>query len=74
MIDLPVEALATTVVGHVEPPSDHAPAGSQRVHWSSARHVPPLLRDPDGVTRPEAEPDLLLRISPDTPGSTTSST
>jgi serine phosphatase RsbU (regulator of sigma subunit) len=31
-------------------------------------HVPPLLRDPEGVTtRLEVEPDLLLGISPDTP-------
>jgi serine phosphatase RsbU (regulator of sigma subunit) len=31
-------------------------------------HVPPLLRDPEGIiTRLEVEPDLLLGISPDTP-------
>lgn len=67
MTGLPSEPLATAVVARVEPPSDHPP-GSRRVHWSSAGHVPPLLRDPDGgVTRLEAEPDLLLGISPDAP-------
>lgn len=66
--DLSLEALATAVVARVEPPSGHPPGSSQRVHWSSAGHVPPLLRDPDGgVTRLEAEPELLLGISPDTP-------
>lgn len=68
MASLPIEALATAVVARVEPPPDHQPGSSQRVHWSSAGHVPPLLRDPDGaVTRLEAEPDLLLGISPDSP-------
>jgi serine phosphatase RsbU (regulator of sigma subunit) len=68
MVGLHVETLATAVVARVEPPASHAPGSTQRVHWSSAGHVPPLLRDPDGVvTRLEVEPDLLLGISPDTP-------
>jgi serine phosphatase RsbU (regulator of sigma subunit) len=67
MADLPLEALATAVVALVEPRSGHANSG-RKVRWSSAGHVPPLLRDPDGaVTRVEAAPDLLLGMSPGTP-------
>jgi len=67
MVGLQVQTLATAVIARVEPPSSHAPR-RQRVHWSNAGHVPPLLRDPDGVvTRLEVEPDLLLGMSLDTP-------
>jgi serine phosphatase RsbU (regulator of sigma subunit) len=65
MAGLQLETLATAVVARVEPPTRRS---TQQLRWSSAGHLPPLLRDPDGVvTRLEAEPDLLLGLSPDTP-------
>jgi len=67
---LQLDTLATAVVVRVEPASPGGPPGGCRLVWSSAGHLPPLLRGPDGdVVRLESEADLLLGVSPEMPRS-----
>jgi serine phosphatase RsbU (regulator of sigma subunit) len=62
---LGVDSLATAVVVRLEPAGA---AGGRRMLWSSAGHVPPLLRLADGTVRAlEAEADLLLGLDGCTP-------
>lgn len=64
---LGLNTLATLLVARI----DAAPTGSvdglHCLRWSSAGHLPPLLRLPDGTVRILTEPsDLLLGLEPDT--------
>ncbi|MGH3386952.1 MAG: SpoIIE family protein phosphatase [Nocardioidaceae bacterium] len=62
--DLELDALATAVVAQVLPPT---PKAHSVVRWSSAGHLPPLLRDADGtVSVLTADTDLMLGITPET--------
>jgi PAS domain S-box-containing protein len=61
---LQLETLATAVVVRAEEPAGQV----RRLRWSSAGHLPPLLRAPDGSVRQlHSEPELLLGVTPETP-------
>lgn len=63
--DLGVDAMATLVYAHLEPPGE--PGAPTSMTWSSAGHPPPLVLEADGSTRFLAgEPDLLLGVRPTT--------
>ena len=65
---LQLDTLATAVVARIDEDPAQEQAGTRRLRWSNAGHLPPLLRRADGtVTRLEAEPDLLLGVTPETP-------
>ncbi len=61
--DLGVDAMATLLYVHLEPPDE--PGGATSMLWSSAGHPPPLLIDPGGSAWfAEGDPDLLLGVRP----------
>ena len=63
MRDLGVGALATGVLATVEPLET---AGTWRLRWSNAGHMPPLVVSPDGgVELLRTSPDLLLGLDAD---------
>ena len=65
---LQLDTLATAVVARIDEEPAQAQAGTRRLRWSNAGHLPPLLRRADGtVIRLETEPDLLLGVTPETP-------
>ncbi|MGZ4649862.1 MAG: SpoIIE family protein phosphatase [Kineosporiaceae bacterium] len=58
---LRIGTLATALVARIEQPPGDEGDGSRIVRWSSAGHLPPLLRGPDGrITRLDAPPETLL--------------
>lgn len=60
---LALDTLATAVLGRLEP----AAGGGRHLRWSSAGHLPPLVRRSDGSTLVlDAQPDLLLGLEPGT--------
>jgi serine phosphatase RsbU (regulator of sigma subunit) len=62
---LGLDALATAVIVRLEP---ERIAGGRRMLWSSAGHVPPLLRLADGTVHAlVADEDLLLGLDGDSP-------
>lgn len=68
MDKLHMGTLATAVLARIEPPP---PGGAfqpaDRVRWSNAGHLPPLLRHPDGTVEVlDSSPNLLLGLQPDT--------
>ncbi|MCU1432006.1 MAG: Sensor phosphatase [Actinotalea sp.] len=69
MEGLSLDTLATAVLARVEPVD--ATPGTWLLRWSSAGHVPPVLRTPDGVVRTlaDAEPELLLGVDAGAPRS-----
>ncbi len=70
---LGLDTLATALLARVEIAPDDRPAGdsrsgARRLRWSSAGHLPPLLRLPDGEVRVLAhDADLLLGLDSRTP-------
>lgn len=65
MDGLHVGTLATAVLGRVEL-SGTAERPTWRLRWSSAGHLPPLLRRPDGTVEIlDGRPELLLGLDPD---------
>lgn len=60
-------AMATVLVGRLEPPA--GPGGPARLRWASAGHLPPLLLTPDGAVEvlDGARPGLLLGVDPARP-------
>ncbi len=61
---LHVDTLATAVLGRVEQ-SGPAEQSTWRLRWSSAGHLPPLLRRPDGTVEVlESRAELLLGLDP----------
>lgn len=64
---LRVEAMASAVLMRVEQtPGDRA-AGTARLRWANAGHLPPLLVDPDGTVRElvVGDPEMVLGVVPD---------
>ncbi len=61
---LQLDVMATAVVARVDPVPVAHQAGVWRCSWSSAGHLPPLLRRPDGrvVRLEEPGPDLMLGV------------
>lgn len=62
---LEVQVLATALLARIEPlvPGEQ---GYRRLAWSSAGHLPPLLRHPDGqVSVLDARPSLMLGVRPE---------
>ena len=61
---LQLDVMATAVVARVDPVPVASQGGIWRCSWSSAGHLPPLHRRPDGrVARlEEPEPDLMLGV------------
>jgi serine phosphatase RsbU (regulator of sigma subunit) len=69
MRGLQVGTLATAVLGRVER-HGAGPHRTWRLRWSSAGHLPPLLRRPDGIVEVLAgQPELLLGLDPAAPRS-----
>lgn len=65
---LDVEVLATALLARVEQTERQRRAGLRRVTWSSAGHLPPILRLPDGsAVVLESEPDVLLGLAVEGP-------
>lgn len=63
---LGLDTFATAFVARVDT-GDPATASGLRVRWSSAGHLPPLLRQPDGTVQPlTQDADLLLGFDPST--------
>ncbi|WP_380165058.1 SpoIIE family protein phosphatase [Jannaschia sp. R86511] len=59
---LALDTLATAALAHVE-----AGPGGRRLRWSSAGHLPPLLREADGTVRVlDGTADLMLGVDPAT--------
>jgi len=64
---LQVDAMATAVVARLEQTPQERAAGTTRLRWTNAGHLPPLLISPDGLVR-ELRADraeLVLGVSPD---------
>jgi GAF domain-containing protein len=67
MAGLDVSALATALLAQVEQTDEQRAAGLRTMAWSSAGHLPPLLRQPDGTTHVlHSAPDLMLGLMPST--------
>jgi serine phosphatase RsbU (regulator of sigma subunit) len=63
---LGLDTLATALVARIDASPLDRSRGVRRVRWSSAGHLPPLLRGPDGSVRILADnSDLLLGLDPD---------
>ncbi len=64
LVGLQLDVMATAVVARVDPVPVASQGGIWRCSWSSAGHLPPLHRRPDGrVARlEESEPDLMLGV------------
>ncbi|MCW2601495.1 MAG: putative sensor protein [Frankiales bacterium] len=64
---LDLDTLATALIARIDAgPADRS-RGVRRVRWSSAGHLPPLLRLPDGTVRILSDnSDLLLGLDPHT--------
>lgn len=61
---LDLDTLATALVARIDAPTDGT-MGMHCLRWSSAGHLPPVLRLPDGSVRILADhPDLLLGLDP----------
>jgi PAS domain S-box-containing protein len=61
---LEVNTLATALLARVEAVADGT--ARRRMTWSSAGHLPPILREPDGAVRMlETSPELLLGLQAD---------
>ena len=58
---LGVDASATCLYARLEP----AATGELRLAWSSAGHLPPLLRDGSSTRVLDTAPDLMLGVDPD---------
>jgi serine phosphatase RsbU (regulator of sigma subunit) len=58
--DLGVDASATCLYARLEPAVD----GVRRLRWSSAGHLPPLLRDGRGTRVLDTPPELMLGVDP----------
>ncbi len=64
---LGLDTFATALVARIDASPADGSRGVRRVHWSSAGHLPPLLRLPDGTVQIlEDNSDLLLGLDPDT--------
>jgi serine phosphatase RsbU (regulator of sigma subunit) len=62
-----LDTLATALLGRVDTSASDRRRGRVRLRWSSAGHLPPLLRLPDGAVRVlSLDSDLMLGIDPDT--------
>lgn len=58
---LRIATLATALVARVEQPPENEGTGFRTLRWSSAGHLPPLVRHADGsVTRLDSPPETLL--------------
>jgi serine phosphatase RsbU (regulator of sigma subunit) len=58
---LRIGTLATALVARLEQPSEQADAGTRTLRWSSAGHLPPLVRRADGrVEVLDTTPETLL--------------
>ena len=67
MAGLDVTALATALLARVEQTDELRAQGLRSLVWSSAGHLPPLLRRPDGATIVlRSLPDLMLGLMPST--------
>jgi chemotaxis family two-component system sensor kinase Cph1 len=68
---LDLGALATVLVGRLDPPSAAGSDGVTRLRWASAGHLPPLVVAPDGAQRllVPARAGLLLGVDPHRPRS-----
>ena len=61
-----LDTLASAVLGRIDQSADHRRRGMVQLRWSSAGHLPPLLRLPDGrVLTLADDSDPMLGISPD---------
>ena len=64
---LQLDTLATALLARVEQDDAGRSLGRYRLRWSSAGHLPPLVRRPDGSVQVLDEvPDLMLGIDPGT--------
>ena len=64
---LDVTALATALLARVEQTEEHRRRGVREMVWSSAGHLPPVLRSADGQTVVlRSTPDLMLGLMPST--------
>lgn len=64
---LGLDTLATALVARIDSGPVDRSRGVRRVRWSSAGHLPPMLRLPDGTVRVlDGNPDLLLGLDPNT--------
>lgn len=63
---LRVDAMATAVVMRLEQTPEERAAGTTRLRWTNAGHLPPLLVSPDGLVRElqAGAPELVLGITP----------
>ena len=60
---LQLDTLATAVLAQVEQSPADRTRGVRRLRWSSAGHLPPMLRTPDGQVRVlTTPPDVLLGV------------
>lgn len=67
MAGLDVHALATALLARVEQTDELSTQGLRSLVWSSAGHLPPLLRRADGSTAVlRSLPDLMLGLMPST--------
>ena len=67
MAGLDVQALATALLARVEQPERAPRGGTRTMVWSSAGHLPPLVRHADGRTAVlRSAPDLMLGLMPST--------
>lgn len=65
MAGLDVTALATALLARVRQTDEDRARGVRSMVWSSAGHLPPLLRDADGETTVlRSAPDLMLGLIP----------
>jgi serine phosphatase RsbU (regulator of sigma subunit) len=61
MTGLRIGTLATALVARIEQSPEQAARGARTLRWSSAGHLPPLLRHADGrVEVLDTEPEMLL--------------
>lgn len=60
-----LDTLATALLGRIDASATDRRRGLVRLRWSSAGHLPPLLRQPDGAVRLlSVDSDPMLGISP----------
>ena len=64
---LQLDILATAALARVEQSPADRTRGVRRLRWSSAGHLPPMLRTPDGEVRVlTGPPDVMLGVDPGT--------